>query len=189
VIVSARRSLRSSSAVLNSRSGKNRPLTGSSAIREFAGQPEWEVSGDAGFAHALFFQQADEHRRKGRFLPGALRHRAIRNHLVHLRLRAAPVDLQVVEHHQTAPRFFQINKSVGRGKTGGMEQVRIGLARGDDKAGQVCFRIHNCNGLFRLPPQFRWGVAEDFSERAGEIVAVVEPRREGGFGAIGFAGT
>lgn len=38
------------------------------------------------------------------------------------------------------------------------------------------------------PTQFGRGVAEDFSEGAGKIVAVVEPRRERRLRAVGFAG-
>ena len=91
------------------------------------------------FAHALLFEKPDEHRREGRLFPGAFGEVAIGEHLVHLRLGAAPVDLQIVEHHAAAARFFQERKRVRREKPRGIEQVRVGLARGDNEAGQGFF--------------------------------------------------
>ena len=103
---------------------------------KLGGQPQRERGGHPGFAHAHFLEELDDHRSERHIFSGAPGHVAISDHLVRLSLRPAPVDFEVIEHHQTAARFFQVNKRVRRKKTGGVEQVGIRLARGDDQAGQ-----------------------------------------------------
>ena len=110
-----------------------------SSPAQLKGQSGGEVEGDQQAAHPPAGQQPVQHRRRRDGPPpfpsefGLQRGQG--DHFVHPGLAAGPVDFQVVHHHVGAAAVQKTGEAIGGEETGGIEQVGVPLARGEQQPG------------------------------------------------------
>ena len=110
-----------------------------SAAAQLKGQACREVEGDQQGAHSPAGQQPVQHRRRGDGaapLPAELLLEARQGeHFVDPGLAAGPIDFQIVHHHLGAAAMQKAGEGIGGEESGGIEQVGVQLAGGEQQPG------------------------------------------------------